>query len=191
MNICERLLVLDFGETIAAGFPREIQQNPRVLEVYLGVVRGAIMMLSVENLTVAYGNIRAVDNISFSVPEGGIVSLIGANGAGKSSTLRALSGLVPYGGSIVYNGLDLRRVPAHRIVGAGHGPGPGREGHIREPVGLGNLKLATWQRGAGVIPLTIIAGCSSSSPSLRSGGISSAAPSRAANSRCWPWPGRS
>ena len=58
------------------------------------------IMLSIENLTVAYGNIKAVDNISLEVNEGEIVTLIGANGAGKSSTLRAISGIVPYSGLI-------------------------------------------------------------------------------------------
>ncbi len=52
-------------------------------------------VLSVENLSVSYGNIKAVKGISFDVKEGEIVTLIGANGAGKSSTLRAISGMVP------------------------------------------------------------------------------------------------
>ncbi len=76
-------------------------------------------MLSVANLTVAYGNIKAVDDISFTVQEGEIVTLIGANGAGKSSTLRALSGLVPYSGQIAYRQQDLRPLSAHQIVALG------------------------------------------------------------------------
>ncbi len=51
-------------------------------------------MLSIENLDIFYGGIRAVKNISFEVPQGKIVTLIGANGAGKTSTLRAISGLL-------------------------------------------------------------------------------------------------
>ncbi len=103
-------------------------------------------MLYVENLTVAYGNIKAVDDISFAVPEGEIVTLIGANGAGKSSTLRALSGLTPYNGRIVYQGRDLRDVPAHRIVALGMAQVPEGRGIFGNLTVLENLKLATWQR---------------------------------------------
>ena len=56
------------------------------------------------DLNVFYGAIGAVKGISFDVAEGEIVTLIGANGAGKSSTLRAISGIVPYAGQIVYRG---------------------------------------------------------------------------------------
>ena len=77
-------------------------------------------MLTVENLHVSYGAIKALHGVSLKVPKGSIVTLIGANGAGKSTTLRAVSGLVKScGGSIKYNGEDISRVPAHRIVGRG------------------------------------------------------------------------
>ena len=106
----------------------------------------AEITLSVENLTVAYGSINAVDNISFEVPEGEIVTLIGANGAGKSSTLRALSSLVPYSGRIVYRQQDLRAVPAHRIVALGMAQAPEGRGIFGNLTVGENLKLATWQR---------------------------------------------
>ena len=62
-------------------------------------------ILSIQDLKVNYGGIEAVKGISFDVPEGEIVTLIGANGAGKSSTLRAISGLVkPRSGKILYKG---------------------------------------------------------------------------------------
>ena len=65
-------------------------------------------ILSIQNLQVNYGGIEAVKGISFDVPEGEIITLIGANGAGKSSTLRAISGLVkPRGGKILYRGEDI------------------------------------------------------------------------------------
>ena len=54
------------------------------------------VLLSVKDLAVSYGNIRAVKGISFDVREGEIVTLIGANGAGKSSSLHAISGIIPY-----------------------------------------------------------------------------------------------
>ncbi|HET6461975.1 MAG TPA: ABC transporter ATP-binding protein [Syntrophales bacterium] len=103
-------------------------------------------MLSIENLTVAYGSIMAVDNISLEVNEGEIVTLIGANGAGKSSTLRAISGVVPYSGMIRYRQEDLRCVAAHRIVAMGIAQVPEGRGIFGNLTVMENLKLATWQR---------------------------------------------
>jgi branched-chain amino acid transport system ATP-binding protein len=77
-------------------------------------------MLEVENLHVSYGAIKALHGVSLKVPAGSIVTLIGANGAGKSTTLRALSGLVkPAQGVIRYDGHDIARMPAHKIVSRG------------------------------------------------------------------------
>ena len=104
------------------------------------------IMLSIENLTIAYGNIKAVDNISLEVNEGEIVTLIGANGAGKSSTLRAISGIVPYSGLIRYRHHDLRGVAAHRIVAMGMAQVPEGRGIFGNLTVMENLKLATWQR---------------------------------------------
>jgi branched-chain amino acid transport system ATP-binding protein len=104
------------------------------------------VMLSIENLTIAYGNIKAVDNISLEVNEGEIVTLIGANGAGKSSTLRAISGVVPYNGRIKYRNQDMRGVDAHKIVGMGMAQVPEGRGIFGNLTVMENLKLATWQR---------------------------------------------
>ena len=77
-------------------------------------------MLKVEKLSVAYGFIEALHDVSLEVPEGSIVTLIGANGAGKSTTLRAISGLVKSsGGSIRYAGGEIARLAPHLIVGRG------------------------------------------------------------------------
>ncbi len=76
-------------------------------------------MLKVKDLNVYYGVIHAVKGISFHVPEGKIVTLIGSNGAGKSSTLKAISGLVKPKGSIVFLGKEIARRPAHRIANSG------------------------------------------------------------------------
>jgi branched-chain amino acid transport system ATP-binding protein len=103
-------------------------------------------LLSIRDLTVSYGNIQAVKGISFDVHEGEIVTLIGANGAGKSSTLRAISGVAPYSGQIVYRGQDLRRVPADRIVAMGMAQVPEGRGIFGNLTVLENLRLATWQR---------------------------------------------
>ena len=69
-------------------------------------------MLKVQELQVNYGGIRAVKNISFEVPDGSIVTLVGANGAGKSTTLRTIAGQVKaQAGSITYNGEELLGKP--------------------------------------------------------------------------------
>jgi len=76
-------------------------------------------VLSIQNLSVNYGAISALHGISFDVGPGEIVTLIGSNGAGKSSTLRAISGLVKSRGQILYQGCDLANRPPHEIVAAG------------------------------------------------------------------------
>lgn len=82
-------------------------------------------LLSLENLHTYYGRVHALKGVSLEVNEGEIVTLIGANGAGKSTTLRTISGLVrPREGRIIFDGQPLSQVPAHRIVdmGMSHAP---------------------------------------------------------------------
>ena len=77
-------------------------------------------MLKVENLSVHYGMIQAVRDVSFEVNEGEVVSLIGANGAGKTTILRTLSGLVrPSAGKIQFLGKEIQKMPAQKIVAGG------------------------------------------------------------------------
>ncbi|MBR4165206.1 MAG: ABC transporter ATP-binding protein [Lachnospiraceae bacterium] len=76
-------------------------------------------MLSVKDLSVSYGSIHAVKNISFEVREGEIVTLIGANGAGKSTTLNAIARLLPASGEILFHGSPLMHVPGHSVVKKG------------------------------------------------------------------------
>jgi len=104
------------------------------------------VLLSVQDLTVSYGSIRAVRGISFDVRAGEIVTLIGANGAGKSSTLRAISGVAPYTGRITYQGRDLRNIPADKIVALGIAQVPEGRGIFGNLTVQENLKLATWKR---------------------------------------------
>lgn len=78
------------------------------------------LLLSVQDLSVSYGAIRAVRSISFEIKAGEIVTLIGANGAGKSTVLNTLSGLIkPDAGSIVFSGENIVGVKPHKIVEAG------------------------------------------------------------------------
>lgn len=77
-------------------------------------------MLEVKNLSISYGAIEAVKDISFTVNAGEIVSLIGANGAGKTTTLHTITGLVPAkSGSVMYNGVDLLKTHNNKIVTLG------------------------------------------------------------------------
>lgn len=103
-------------------------------------------ILSAKQLHVNYGPVQAVKSVSFDVNRGEIVSLIGANGAGKSSVLRALSGLVPYSGEVTFMGESLKGCPPHAIV---------RKGLVHTPEGRGiflnlsvreNLELGAFLR---------------------------------------------
>jgi branched-chain amino acid transport system ATP-binding protein len=77
-------------------------------------------VLEVLHLEVAYGGIKALDEISLCVPKGRIVTLLGANGSGKTTTLRAITGLAtPQGGRIVFEGRELQGQPTHEIIRAG------------------------------------------------------------------------
>ena len=98
------------------------------------------------DLEVSYGSIKAVKGISFDVGEGEIVALVGSNGAGKSSTLRAISGMVPYKGSVVYPGASCAASPPHRIVSMGIAHVPEGRGIFGNLKVRENLKLATWHR---------------------------------------------
>jgi branched-chain amino acid transport system ATP-binding protein len=108
-----------------------------------------VTLLSVENLRVSYDNIKALHGLSFAIAEGEIVCIIGANGAGKSTTLRAISRMVRVesGSRLVFNGRDLLRYSADRVVselGVSHVP-EGRRLFENLTV-MENMKLATFAR---------------------------------------------
>jgi len=110
------------------------------------------MLLSVENLRVSYGVIKALYGISFQVAEGEIVCIIGANGAGKSTTLRAISRMIPAerGSKMTYMEKDLLKYPADKVVselGISHVP-EGRRLFGNLTV-MENLKFATFARKDG------------------------------------------
>ena len=99
-------------------------------------------MLKIENLRVSYGGIHALRGISLDVPDGKIVTLIGANGAGKSTMLRTISGLVKAeGGSITYNGEELLGQPIHKVIGAGIAQVPEGRRVFADLTVLENLKI--------------------------------------------------
>ncbi len=77
-------------------------------------------MLEVKNLQVYYGVIQAIKDVSFTVNEGEVIALIGANGAGKTTILHTITGLIAAkSGEVIYEGTDLQKIPAHKIVSLG------------------------------------------------------------------------
>jgi branched-chain amino acid transport system ATP-binding protein len=105
------------------------------------------MLLEVNNLEVFYGRIQAIKGISFSVNEGEIVTLIGANGAGKSTTLKTISGLRPVAtGSILFDGQDITKMPAHKRTELGLCQAPEGRGIFPGMSVLENLEMGCWTR---------------------------------------------
>ena len=104
-------------------------------------------LLTIENLSVHYGAIRALHGVSISVEPGEIVTLIGANGAGKSTTLRAVSGLVkPSGGTITFNGKNLAGWAPHKILRLGLAQVPEGRGIFPNLTVDENLDLGAFAR---------------------------------------------
>ena len=104
-------------------------------------------ILKIKDLKVNYGGIEAVKGVSFDVPEGEIVTLIGANGAGKSSTLRAIAGLVkPAAGSIEFNGEDISAKEPNAIVSKGITLVPEGRKIFPDLTVLENLKIGAYLR---------------------------------------------
>jgi branched-chain amino acid transport system ATP-binding protein len=104
-------------------------------------------LLSLRDLVVHYGVIRALSGISLEVPKGQIVALIGANGAGKSTTLRAISGLVrPTSGAVDFQGASLTGLPSHEIVARGVAQAPEGRGIFLNLSVKENLELGAYLR---------------------------------------------
>ena len=182
MGVCKRVAVLDFGRKIAEGTPTEVSTDAGVIKAYLGTGGDKVVssapgasvgaaeaeiestpgqrppvepekaILDVDDLTVSYGAITAVRGASLRVAAGEVVALIGANGAGKSTILNTLSGLIrPDSGTAVFDGLDLTTAKPSAIVRRGLVQVPeGREILARQTV-LENLELATWGRRSGAV----------------------------------------
>jgi branched-chain amino acid transport system ATP-binding protein len=129
MGISDAIVVLDAGMRIAAGAPVEVRHDPKVLKAYLGDgemrarprasawsgSRDAV--LTTVKLTAGYGAAPVLESINLDVRPGEMVTLIGANGAGKSTTMRAISGLLrPVEGAIVLDNEPIDALPTHRIA---------------------------------------------------------------------------
>jgi branched-chain amino acid transport system ATP-binding protein len=103
-------------------------------------------MLTLENVNVYYGGIHALRDVSLHVDAGEVVTLIGANGAGKSTTLRAITGLLtPRSGRIRFDGTDITGQPAHKLVGRGISMAPEGRGIFANLTVLENLEMGAYR----------------------------------------------
>ena len=104
-------------------------------------------MLEIRELEVAYGSIIALHRISLSVPSGKIVTLVGSNGAGKSTTLRAISGLIRVRfGKVLFEGVDITNLAPHRVVAKGITQVPEGRMIFSNLTVLENLKMGAYRR---------------------------------------------
>ncbi len=104
-------------------------------------------MLEIKDLEVYYGVICAIKGISFEVNQGEVIALIGANGAGKTTILHTITGLIPAkSGSIMFEGTDLLKTPPHKIVSMGMAHVPEGRRVFQNLSVLENLKLGAYTR---------------------------------------------
>ena len=132
MGVSDHVLVMDAGRPIASGPPAAVRRDPAVLRAYLGgadtPARPRVIpwqgpadaVLSAIDLTAGYGAAPVLDHLSLDVRPGETVALLGANGAGKSTAMRALAGLLrPVSGSVILDDLPVSGLPAHTIARRG------------------------------------------------------------------------
>ena len=113
-------------------------------------------LLEVKNIKVYYGNINAIKDISFEVNEGEIVTLIGANGAGKSSILNTVAGLIkPKSGEIIFDGQGIIGLPAHKIVSKGMALCPEGTRIFQQLSVKENLEMGSYTRPANEVSESI------------------------------------
>ena len=132
-ELAQRIIVIDWGKVIARGTPEEVAADPTVRSIYLGEGgtptrpqdgrrrdTGQAPLLELDGLTARYGKAVALDGVSLRVQPGEVVSVLGANGAGKTTMTRVITGLLPAAsGEVRMSGTVLNTLPAHRRLAHG------------------------------------------------------------------------
>jgi branched-chain amino acid transport system permease protein len=163
MGISDHVVVLDAGELLTQGTPATIRNDPAVLRAYLGGTEyegrarddtwdgEKVAVLTAHDLEAGYGAAPALDKVHIDVYPGEMVAVLGANGAGKSTMLRAMSGLHrPVKGSVLLNDEETARRPAHQIAAAGMVLVPEGRQVFPEMTLRDNILLGAWTRKAPV-----------------------------------------
>ena len=127
MDLSDRIVVLHHGELIAEGQPKYIADHPRVLEAYVGKDAMTGGSLDIQGLVSGYGKVRTVHGIDVNVLAGRVTALVGSNGAGKSTTMRAVVGLLPVeAGAIHFDGEPVHGLTSDQPGESRSGDGTGR-----------------------------------------------------------------
>ena len=145
-------------------------------------------LLEIKDLEVNYGVIKAIKGVSFDVNEGEIIALIGANGAGKTTILHTITGLIQAKkGSIVFDGKELTKTPPHKIVSMGMAHVPEGRRIFQQLSVLENLKLGAYTRKDNPKLPQLLKWFTSVFRDLRNVKIRLQARCRAVSSRCLQW----
>ena len=145
-------------------------------------------LLEIKDLEVNYGVIKAIKGVSFDVNEGEIIALIGANGAGKTTILHTITGLIQAKkGSIVFDGKELTKTPPHKIVSMGMAHVPEGRRIFQQLSVLENLKLGAYTRKDNPKLPQLLKWFTSVFRDLRNAKIRLQARCRAVSSRCLQW----
>ncbi|KQP11229.1 ABC transporter [Methylobacterium sp. Leaf99] len=168
MGVSDHILVMDAGRPIASGAPAAIRHDPAVIRAYLGAAdtparpraapwQGpADAVLSAHGLTAGYGAAAVLEGVSLEVRPGETVALLGANGAGKSTAMRALAGLLrPVQGGIVLEDRAVAGLPAHRIARLGLALVPEGRQVFPELTVVENIRLGAHGRAEPIDPAEI------------------------------------
>lgn len=156
MQISDRVIVLERGRVICDDVPAKVQSDRRVLEAYLGVSdnnlnfpvnNSTTPILAVENLTVGYGKLEVLQQISLEVRQGELVAVVGANGAGKTTLLKSIARLLaPQSGRVLFRGENLTKLSPQQLASKGVVLIPeGRQVFTQLSV-IDNLRLGAFHR---------------------------------------------